>query len=374
MNSNMKKNLLYMVMALALAMPFTACDDDENTGNDTELLHDPYSDEDQTEITAYNALEWLQNSIVVIDENGNIVRRVYGEMLEPSDTTILSIAAADLDAAETIFLNWVAPMKENDLERVENGYIYNLTDANGNPQGSVEFKSGDGSNGILARMTVGAGTDLKYVSEIHFIDKDAWPENAGQTPLYEKGGIYTLYAPSIKCEKTLRNYSQETRGKWGPGHTVKTQYEMRVTYKYLDFYCIQGNGNGQEAILVYLSPDVDKSETHGYVVEYIRSNAQIHLATVPEAQKVLDHYTANYEDWVQMIACMEERGHEWDWHYGIFTTGNAEFLLNGYDRNAKKMKCLDLDNKDGKICDVSENSCFRYRFLLVRTMPAYVGE
>ena len=82
------------MMAFALVMPFTACDDDNDTTSET-VQHDPASDEDQTEVTAYDALDWLQNSIVVIDENGEVVRRVYGEILDPSDTTILSISVED---------------------------------------------------------------------------------------------------------------------------------------------------------------------------------------------------------------------------------------------------------------------------------------
>ena len=379
----MKKNFLYLMMAFALVMPFTACDDDDNA-LDSVAQHDPESDEDQTAVTAYDALDWLQNSIVVVGENDTIARRVYGEMLDPSDTTILSVAVADYAMAETVFLNWVAPMKEQNLEKVEDGYIYSLTDASGNSQGSVEFRQADSSEGILAKMTVDEGTALKAVSEVRFISKDAWPENAAQAKLYKKGEIYRISAPFIKSKKVPtkssinEDYSsQATRGKFGPGLSVPdSKIVLTVTYQVLEFYCIQGNDNGQEAILIYLSPDVDDTYAHAVPKVYVDNNATKYFAAVPEAQKVLDYYTNNYDEWCQMIQTMEARGHRWDWHYGISTTGNAEFLLNGYDAANGTVKCLDLDEKVGKICDVSLNSFwrFRYRHILVRTAPAYMGE
>ena len=368
----MKKNFFYIMMAFALAMPFVSCDKDDDTKNEIGQ-HDPASDEDQTPVTAYNALEWLQNSIVVIDENDTVARRIYGEMLDPSDTTILSVAAIDYTMAEAIFLSWVAPMKEQNLEKVEDGYIYNLTDANGNSQGRVEFKKADGNDGLLAKMTVDAGTALKAISEVRFINKDVWPENAAQTKLYKKGEIYRISAPYIKFKKVpTKNYIASNPGLNKPA----SQIVLTVTYQVMEFYCIQGNDNGQEAILVYLSPDVDDMYAHGIPKDYVENNATKYFASVPEAQKVLDYYTNNYDEWCQMIQIMEARGSRWDWHYGFDTTGNSEFLLNSYDAANSTIKCLDLDEKIGKICDVSLSSFwkFRYRHMLVRTVPAYTGE
>ena len=365
----MKKNFLYMMMAFALVMPFTACDDDTNN---PVAQHDPVSDEDQIPVTAYDGLDWLQNSIVVVGENDTVVRRIYGEMLDPSDTTILSVAVADYAMAETVFLNWVAPMKEQNLEKVEDGYIYDLTDASGNSQGRVEFRQADASEGILAKMTVGEGTALKAVSEVRFINKNVWPENAAQSKLYKKGEIYTKSAPLIKHKKVAVGNITSNPILNKPA----SQIVLTVTYQLLDFYCIQGNDNGQEAILVYLSPDVDDMYAHAVPKEYVENNATKYFASVPEAQKVLDYYTNNYDEWCQMIQIMEARGSRWDWHYGFNTTGNSEFLLNSYDAANSTIKCLDLDETVGKICDVSLSSFwrFKYRHMLVRTVPAYTGE
>lgn len=92
----MKKNLFYFIVMMAfLAMPLTSCEKDPQKPEE-EKQHDPASDADQIEIIGYNGLEWFQNSIVVLDENGKPARRVYGEMLDPSDTTILSVCVSDL--------------------------------------------------------------------------------------------------------------------------------------------------------------------------------------------------------------------------------------------------------------------------------------
>ena len=105
------------------------------------------------------ALEWFQNSIVVVDKKGKPERRVIGEMLDPSDTTILSVRVSVLKMAEMFFLSWVAPDK--DVQKVTDGYDYALTDYDGTPQGRVAFRNADGNQGVLATVTVGADTDLK---------------------------------------------------------------------------------------------------------------------------------------------------------------------------------------------------------------------
>jgi hypothetical protein len=64
---------MFLLMAI-IAMPFTACsNDDDELKAEEENLHNPESDEDQTEVLAYDALEWLQGCLAVVDENGEVV-------------------------------------------------------------------------------------------------------------------------------------------------------------------------------------------------------------------------------------------------------------------------------------------------------------
>ena len=246
----MKKNLFYFIVMMAfLAMPLTSCEKDPQKPEE-EKQHDPASDADQIEIIGYNGLEWFQNSIVVLDENGKPARRVYGEMLDPSDTTILSVCVSDLKMAEEIFLSWVAP--EKDVNKVNGGYDYNLTDYDGSPQGSVAFRNADGKQGILATVSVGANTDLKCFTEINFVSTQAWPENSSNQK-YEQGKTYVIRANRLQRQ-------QHPIQSDDPDDPYTCMFPLP---KDLTFFCIQGNTGGKEAILVHLSPDENAREAHG---------------------------------------------------------------------------------------------------------------
>ena len=66
-----------MVLA-CVAMPLTSCEDEPQ--NEAQEQHDPISDEDQTTIAGYDALEYLQSCIVVVDKNGVVTDKVLNEM------------------------------------------------------------------------------------------------------------------------------------------------------------------------------------------------------------------------------------------------------------------------------------------------------
>ena len=351
-----------MMMAVMVSFAFISCEKNQESNDDQKGKHDPASDADQIEVTGYNGLEWFQNSIVVLDESGKPIRRVNGEMLDPSDTTILSVCVSDLKMAEDLFLSWVAP--EKDVNKVNGGYDYNLTDYDDTPQGSVSFRNADGSQGILATVTVGTNTDLKCFSEINFVNDQAWPENSNNVK-YETGKTYVIRAQALAMDYCPAQ----------PDPDLEMTLLCMMPYTTdLTFFCIQGNTDGKEAILVYLSPDVNDQMAHGHPYDYTEWNAHKHCASLPEAEKVLKYYTENYESWEAMIDYMESLGHAWDWHYGWSTTGNAEFILNSYNEKARTIKVLDLDSKKGKIEDVNLDSWFFYRYIFVRTFPPYIGE
>ena len=361
----MKRNLFYFIILMAfVAMPLTSCEKGQK--GEEQGQHDPSSDEDQIEITGYDGLEWFQNSIVVVDKKGKPERRIVGEMLDPSDTTILSVRVNDLKNAEDIFLSWVAPDKE--VNKVSDGYDYAMTDYDGTPQGSVAFRNADGSQGVLATVTVGAGTDLKCFTEINFVSSQAWPLNSSNQK-FEYCQTYVIRASHLSIEQSP---VQPNDWYWEDGNLT-----CMVPSRPRDhtFFCIQENTDGKEAILVYLSPDVNDRHAHGRPKDYIDYNAYKHCASLPEAEKVLKYYTENYEYWEAMIDYMEDvKGEKWDWHLGSSTTGNEEFILNSYNEKDGTIKVLDLDSKTGKIIDVDVASCFTYRYIYVRTFPPYIEE
>ena len=348
----MKKNWFYILLLMAIvAMPLTSCNDDEEFTTE-EKKHDPYSDEDKTAVTAYNSLSWLQGSIVVVDKNEEVVRRVYGKPLDESEPAVISAPVADYTAAEKVFLSWVAPTKV--ATKVDGGYDYNLTDEEGKAQGSVSFRVVEGEAGVIARMTVNSGTDLKQVSEFNFVNFELWPENDAPQKV-EAGEIYKIKAP------------------------VMYWWEYRTELENLPFYCIQSNTDGKKGILVWLCPDVNDEWRHPILEYYFEADhAPLkNLPTESEAQKVLEFYNNNKPFWDNMLAEMDALGYQWspdtEGHYS--TTGNSEFVLNAFYEDwvgIDKTKFLDLDGETGDIGYVSSWSWFHYRYMYIRFVPPYI--
>ena len=363
----MKKNLFYLFMLMAIvAMPLTSCDGDEpQTGEESK--HDPVADDDQMEFVGYSGLEWLQSNIVVVDENNEVLRRIYGKPLDESMPTVVSVPVADYADAEKIFLSWVAPTKE--ATKVDGGYDYNLTDAEGNAEGSVSFRAVEGEAGVIARMSVAEGTALKQVSEVNFIDAELWPENT-EYPVYEAGKIYMLEGERYEWIE----YEKAVNGK-------KTDF--RIVNEELAFYCLRGNNNGGDALLVWLSPEdlvewekvgdrYERVNPHPTPSKYHEQGLNYRLSTLPELLAVMNFYATNYDVWQKMLDEMESKGYKWKPASGWFNTatGNSEFLFGG-STDGKTFPCLDLDNKEPELDAVSINGSFyQYRYMHVRIVPA----
>ncbi len=350
----MKKNLFYLFMLMAVAaMPLTSCEKDPQKEADK---HDPNSDADQTEITAYDALNWLQGSIVVVDNNGEVVRRVYGEPLDESQPDVISAPAVSYAAAEKIFLSWVAPGKE--ATKVDGGYDYNLTDYEGKAQGSVSFRAVEDGGRVIARMTVAEGTNLKEISEFNFIDSKLWPENAAFEKV-EAGKIYEIETYELKWED---------KSFW-------TSLTFAPELKKLPFYCIQGNTDGKEGILVWISPD---SNDDGDILyhprcAYYTGDAFKYLPTVPQGEKVLEFYNNNQTFWNNMLKEMDAKGYMWSPQDGENATGCSEFLLQQimpYLWPAEGVACLDFDEPKGKLAGAVTTTYYMYRYMYIETIPA----
>ena len=338
-----------MILA-CMATPLTSCDNEEPQIEE-EQKHNPASDEDLIPINGIDALEYLQCCIVVVDENGDVVRRVFGKPLDNSDPSVISVPVNDYAMAEQTFLGWVAPGKE--ATKVENGYDYYLTNENGNAQGSVSFRAVDDETGVVARMSVAKGTDLKHVSEVKFIKPFLLSDNDESEMVVVKDSIYNLEAEFFE---------------WWPLDANMSKYAV-VFKKELPFYCIQGNENGYNGILVWLCPDVNDWHYHPVTNLYIRDKVYQYLPSIFEISMVKTYFDENYDSWQNMIKKMESLGHKWDAHWGLSTTGNAEFVFNRVTPSLSEIYCLDLDDKKSKICNVRNGSWFKYRYMHVRVIP-----
>lgn len=360
---------LLLMMTIAVLPLMTSCEN-ENEPKPEQEQYDPLSDEDQVPIEAYDALNWLQGSLVVVDRNNEIIRRINGKPLDDSQPTVISIPIRDFADAEDIFLDWVAPGKQ--ATKVEGGYDYSLTDAKGNAQGSVSFRAVEGEAGVVARMSVAEGTALKQVSEVNFIDADLWPENA-EVPYYSTGQIYML---------------DSYRLTWSKDGYGSRPYLNKPELSSLPFYCVQGNVDNDEAILVWICPDDDVELNHPSLTAYFEGTSEKYkyvptdyLPSVPEAEKVLEFYNNNKAFWDDMLAEMDERGYQWSPAKGFAsnfnsTTGNSEFVLGEKQRVtglADYLAILDLDDEVGEICEVSNYGIFipSYRYMQIKIVRRF---
>ena len=368
----MKKNWFYLFLLMAVAaMPLTSCEKDPQIEEEYQKPGEDYVEETKP-VSAYDGLSWLQSNLVEVDDNNNVIRRVYGKPLDPSQPTVISVPVNDFADADSTFLRWVAPGKET--IKVDGGHDYNLTDRDGNPQGAVSFRAVEGEAGVIARMSVAEGTALKQVSEVNFIDAELWPENA-EYPVYEAGKTYWLDGERYEWVE----YEKAVNGK-------KTDF--RIVKEELEFYCLRGNNDGGNALLVWLSPDdlvewkkvegrQERVNSHPIPLEYHEQGLNSRLSTLPELLTVMNFYATNYDAWQKMLGEMDAKGYMWSaddaFFWGLFSssTCNSEFLFGG-STDGKTFPCLDLDNKEPELDAVSINSSFyQYRYMHVRIVPRY---
>ncbi len=357
----MKKNWFYLFLLMAIvAMPLTSCDKDDEPKPNDERQHDPTSDDDQVAITAYDALELLQGCLVLVDKNGEIVRRVNGKPLDASQPTVISVPVKDYAHAESTFLGWVAPGKE--ATKVDGGYDYNLTDRDDNPQGTVSFRAVEGEAGVIARMDIAPGTDLKQVTEVNFVDADLWPENAA-AERYTAGKTYWLDGERYEWVKYRDNQTTD----------------FRIVNDKLEFYCVQGNDQGYDAILVWLSPDNANSwqtvggreqyvYTHPTPSYYLDAGLNYRLPHLCELLQVMNFYNSNRNAWNNMLKVMDGKGYQWSASTGTNATCTSEFVFGG---NEGELLLLDLDEVVPTLGTVNKYSFNDYRYMQVRIVSRY---
>ena len=348
----MKKNLFYLFMLMvAAAMPLTSCEKDPQTEGEYQKPGEDYVEETRP-VTAYDGLSWLQRNLVVVDADGEVIRRVYGKPLDPSQPTVISVPVNDFADADSTFLRWVAPGKET--VKVDGGYDYNLTDRDGNPQGAVSFRAVEGEDGVIARMDIAPGTDLKQVTEVKFIDAELWPENAD----YQKVEKHKIY--------WMEDYELKWIGRGRP--------DLHVEKKLLPFYCLQGNNNGQEGILVYLSPDENNYGAHP-IIHWYMIDALSYLPSEEEGQKVVDLININKgNNWNRMLADMMANGH--DWYAKPFSLSDehaakSKFVLGVLDEGLiiNDVMVLEMDNYPAELEWVFETSLQMYRYMQIQIVP-----
>jgi len=354
----MKKNWFYLFLLMAIvAMPLTSCDKDDepviDNGEEEYQKPGPDYQEETRPVTAYDGLSWLQSNLVEVDDNNNVIRRVYGKPLDPSQPTVISVPVNDFADADSTFLRWVAPGKET--IKVDGGYDYNLTDRDGNPQGAVSFRAVEGEAGVIARMDIAPGTDLKQVTEVKFIDAELWPENAAYQRV-EKRKIYWM---------------EDYELIWSEGGPYVL--DLHVEKKLLPFYCLQDNTNGKEGILVWLSPDEDNYYSHP-TIKWYNSKARSYLPSEAEAQKVVDRINQNVAYWDTMLSDMKANGHDWYARpFSLFDdhAAKSKFVLNELDKSLilDYIMVFEMDVHPAELEWVFDTSQQMYRYMQIQIIP-----
>lgn len=353
----MKKSLFdFFILMAIIVMPLVSCEKEkEDKFQEEERMHDPYSDEDLIPVTDYNSLSWFQGSLVVLDENGEVFRRIYGKPLDESQPDVISVAVKDYPAAEKLFLGWVAPGKE--VVKVDGGYDYNFTDEEGNAQGGVSFRAVEGEAGVKARITVAEGTDLKHIGEVNFVGSEFWPENDAPEK-YEAGKTY-------KIEDYFLSWRQDQN----------TLRFFQPDKELLEFYCIQSNTEDQEGILIWLSPDGNDDRLHPKCIYYLQDIVSKYLPSEESAKKVVDFYNSNKDFWINMLKEMDAKGYDWSPQDLPHTTNNSEFMINKRSDLSIlwKLYCMDLDlDETGEIDWALNTSTFHYRYMHIKIIPALI--
>ena len=210
MKTDLLNKALFLLLAGVVALNFTACsDEDDNNGNNP----------DDPDAVVFDQKEFLQNSLVWVDEAGNFKLRIFGKPLD-ADTTVLYVGADDLAEAKTLFKGLFAPGSAFS----ENGDRISCTlEKNG---GTVTFAPASGGNGALADVAF-SGCNLIAVSSLHFIEKSVWPDNDDCTSPLELG------------QKVWRSSSDRKVDSWT---------------------CVQESGYGQLGCLYRVSDPVSKND------------------------------------------------------------------------------------------------------------------
>lgn len=157
----MKKGLFYVLTACLMACPvFTSCSDDddevENPDIGTELVIDE--------------VEYLQNSLVKVDENGKFLYRICGKPLDDADTTKLYLGVKDVAEAKARFRGFFPETTQ--FEESGQQVVARLKDN----AGTVTFIE-TANEEEIARVEFSVSPSLHLVSSFHFLNENAWPDN-----------------------------------------------------------------------------------------------------------------------------------------------------------------------------------------------------
>ncbi len=261
-----------MLMAFGMAA-FSSCSSDDD---DVEQIPE------SGDVVSFNQVKYLQNNIVETDSLGNMVQRVYGTPLNPSDTTELYVGVESIDEASELFKNWLSSDTEVKASTPSATDMQaSLKDENGDVKETVYFKAVEGDDEIIAEVTFASKNVFKHFSKLLFIKRAAWPSNSN-------GTFSPYYVGDMEWHDTYDDGSQ----RW---------------------VCIRAAKQGQAGLLMYISSH------HGYYGIMKASN----FATPSLAKEASNVIKGNWNMYVTLFReagrTLESGSYYWinDWKYMV---------------------------------------------------------
>lgn len=191
----------------------------------TTACSDSNQDEPEVpeEIAKVNELEYLQNNLVVLDDDGGIKERVYGRVLDESKPETVYVGVENFVEAKEIFVS----LFHDETSISQDGSQAKFSTR----QGYAELKADSGEDGLVATANFDI-EGLKHVNTVRFILNSAWPDNYDQTIYHVLGEQYQY------CGWKFKRHGKHIGGGKDEIHT---------------FVCIRESKNGVPALLVGMS-------------------------------------------------------------------------------------------------------------------------
>lgn len=149
----------------------------------TTACSDSHQDEPEAPggVAQVDELDYLQNNLVVLDDNGGIKERVYGRVLDESKPETVYVGVENFEDAQEIF----ASLFSDETTISEDGCNARFSTR----QGQAALTAGSGEDGLVATADFNV-EGLKHVNAIRFILNSAWPDNYDQTTYHVLGEQY----------------------------------------------------------------------------------------------------------------------------------------------------------------------------------------
>lgn len=163
----------YWIILLCTVVALGACSKNNNPEEEDELP------------AKMGDLECIQESLVSLDENGNIAGYIVGASLNEADPSEVSVPVDNYEQALALFRS-LLPADANPAVSGKT-YTLNMVNEMNEPEGQAVFAEST-APGLIATLSISAKG--AKVSSVRFIPTSAWPENSSAMEEYLEDYYY----------------------------------------------------------------------------------------------------------------------------------------------------------------------------------------